>query len=287
METYELRYFAAVAATENLHRAAAALAVSPGSLSKAVARLEAELGVKLFERIRRNVRLTADGRILRERATTILRLEEAARIELQGTRAGFQVRFAGPEVLLAKAGPDIARAIRTHFPDARFTFQAGTEADAERAIARGEAQIGLTTADVPPELTTKHLFAVAFQTCVGSGHPLFKAAKAGKVVPVVDVLRHGFVCPDRPILGLTAKRQSPDGWRDDKFPRRVDYVADSLRLIEELVVGGDAVAYLPDYHVAQIDVAVLKISGCPYSCTQSAKLFARDPHEAGWLNRLF
>lgn len=287
METYELRYFAAVAAAENIHRAADALAVSPGSLSKAVARLEAELGVKLFERVRRNIKLTSDGRTLQARAATILQLEEAARIELQGGRAGFQVRLVGPEILLAKMGPSLAREVSSRYPEARFNFQTCTEVAAERAVANGEASLGLTTGDAPAGLHIKRLFDVTFQTCVGRGHPLFKMAKAGKIVPVAEVLRHTFVCPDRPIMGLTSKRQSPDGWRDDKFPRRIKYVADSLQLVEELVVNGDAVAYLPDYYVAQISVAVLKISGCPYACTQTAKLMARDLEQAVWLKWLF
>lgn len=287
METYELRYFAAVAATENVHRAAEALAVSPGSLSKAVSRLEAELGVQLFERVRRNIRLTSEGRILQERAATILRLEEAARVELQGGRAGLSVRLVGPEILLARCGPALARQIRARHPKARCRFQAMTEAEAERAVTNGEAQLGFTTGDVLPGLAVKRLFDVTFLTCVGRAHPLFKAAKSGKPVPVARVLRHAFVCPDRPILGLTGKRQSPDGWRDDKFPRRIDFVADSLQLVEELVVHGDAVAYLPDYYVEQIPVAVVRIDDCPYSCTQTAKMIARAPEAAAWLARLF
>jgi len=31
----------------------------------------------------------------------------------------------------------------------------------------------------------------------------------------------------------------------------------------------------------------LKISGCPYTCTQTAKLIARDPEQASWLKALF
>ncbi|MCX6126924.1 MAG: LysR family transcriptional regulator, partial [Proteobacteria bacterium] len=75
METFELKYFLGVARSENVNLASKTLAVSPGSLSKAIARLESELGVKLFSRIGRNIRLTAEGRHLLERASEILRLE--------------------------------------------------------------------------------------------------------------------------------------------------------------------------------------------------------------------
>lgn len=287
METYELRYFVAVAKTENIHRAATAMSVSPGSLSKAIARLETELGVKLFDRIRREIKLTSDGRLLQQRASTILQLEEAARIEIQGGRAGFQVRFAGPEILLARSGVGITREIRKRHAEAKFTFIPCTEADADRAVVNGDAHLGLTTADISSELSVKKLFRVSFKTCVGATHPLFKAAKSGKNLPISEVLGYDFVCPDKPIMGLVGKYQSTDGWRDDKFPRRIGYVADSLQLVQELVVSGNAVAYLPDYYVEQIQVATLSISDCPYSCNQTVKLFARDPKRTSWLNHLF
>ena len=58
METFELHYFLSVARFENVHRAAEHAAVSPASLSKAISRLEEELGAKLFARQGRNIVLT-------------------------------------------------------------------------------------------------------------------------------------------------------------------------------------------------------------------------------------
>ena len=57
METFEIRYFLAAAATENLQTAAQALSLSPPAISRAISRLETELGVKLFNRVGRNIEL--------------------------------------------------------------------------------------------------------------------------------------------------------------------------------------------------------------------------------------
>ncbi len=81
--------------------------------------------------------------------------------------------------------------------------------------------------------------------------------------------------------------QVPDGWRDDIFPRRIGFVTSSLKLIEDLVSAGMAIAYLPDYLVAKIQALPLKISGCPYTCRQDIKLVAKNPRDVGWLTELF
>lgn len=62
MTITQLRYFIVAAQTENLLKAAAALYVSQSSLSKNIAALEKELGVELFDRNGKNLRLNEAGR---------------------------------------------------------------------------------------------------------------------------------------------------------------------------------------------------------------------------------
>ncbi|MCX6126925.1 MAG: LysR substrate-binding domain-containing protein, partial [Proteobacteria bacterium] len=201
--------------------------------------------------------------------------------------ADLQVRVAGPEVLLAKVAPIIIAQIRKTKPKAKFIFLGRGEAEAERLVRNNEVHFALTTSEVPSDLSSKKLFDTIFSTVVGHEHPLYKFAKAGKIVPVADVLQYPFVSIDAPILGGTGKSQSLDGWRDDKFPRRIDFVVSSLRLLEELVENATAIAYLPAYFAEQIEVGVLKISNCPYSCKQTVRLFCRDHKQAGWMSQLF
>src|SRR5262244_2910319 len=75
MELRHLRYFVAVAEMENVSRAATQkLHVAQPSLSRQIRDLEDEVGVPLFERTSKSVRLTDAGRVFLEEARAILKL---------------------------------------------------------------------------------------------------------------------------------------------------------------------------------------------------------------------
>jgi DNA-binding transcriptional LysR family regulator len=287
MEMFELKYFFEVAKIENVHRASEKLRVSPGSLSKAIARIEDELGAKLFSRDGRNIRLTDPGKLLKLRAAEILRMEESARMEISGHQGRIQAVIAGPEVLLSKMGIDLVGGLRKKYPSATFEFHACDEERALEEVSSGSAHLALVTGEVSPDLTGKILAETKFVTVVGEGHPLYPRAKAGKSVPVEEVLKHPFVSPSRPILGKVGLKQSLDGWRDDQFTRNVAYLTTSLKLLETFVTEGHAIAYLPEYYADQLKVLTLKVTGCPYSCAQKIKLVARRPKQVSWIHPLF
>lgn len=76
MELRVLNYFLAIAREENFTRAAQQLHVTQPTLSRQIANLEQELGVKLFRRSNHNIVLTEDGMILKRRVQELLTLAE-------------------------------------------------------------------------------------------------------------------------------------------------------------------------------------------------------------------
>ncbi len=79
MEVNQLRYVCAIADTGNFSRAAERCRIAQPSLSQQVQKLEDDLGVKLFDRLGRSIRLTEGGRAFIPRARAILEQLDAAR----------------------------------------------------------------------------------------------------------------------------------------------------------------------------------------------------------------
>jgi DNA-binding transcriptional LysR family regulator len=86
LDLRQLRYFVAVAESENVGRAAEQLHISQSPLSRQIMQLEAQLGLRLFERARQRVRLTAEGHEFLREAHELL--VQAERLETRGRRLG-------------------------------------------------------------------------------------------------------------------------------------------------------------------------------------------------------
>lgn len=287
MEIFELRYFMAVAQTENVNRAAEQIHVSSGSLSKAIARLEEELQTPLFFKSGRGIRLTPEGRILKKKAAQILQMEEDARFELKGKEAGsLNVYIASEEILQTSFGVKLAKIVNELFPKARLQFLIRGEPRAIEQVMDGEAHLALITGDAPGRVASKILARVEFKTCASKNHPLVRKY-GSRAIPVEEILKFPFVSPYSAILGRIAKSSSIDGWRDDKFPRQIKYKVCGLKLMENLIQEGEALGYLPDYFIESAGLVPVQVSGCPYSCHQTIRVIAKDPSELGWLGKLW
>jgi DNA-binding transcriptional LysR family regulator len=287
MEIFELRYFLAVAQNENVHRASEDLNVSTGSLSKAIARLQDELGVSLFYKQGRNIRLTPEGLLLKKRAALIVQLEEDAKIELGGKKGTLNVVISAEEILHTHFGIQLSESINKVYAHSRFQFLNRVEAKVIQQVEDGEAHFGILTGEVPQGLKSKILTKVEFKTCSSTKHPLFKKYSTSAKIPVDEVLKFPFVSPESAMLGQISTSASLDGWRDDKFPRQIRYRASGLKIMEKLLQKGSALAYLPDYYVNELDLVSLNVTGCPYSCQQTVKLICKDPEALGWMRQVW
>jgi DNA-binding transcriptional LysR family regulator len=125
MELKQLKYFVAVAELEHFGKAAEVLHVVQPALSRQVKQLEDEIGVELFERMPRGVRLTAAGKALLEQGRALLsdadRMVLKTRLVGEGKSGYLRIGFADGATY-GPAMPTILRQFRSQSPDVVLTL---------------------------------------------------------------------------------------------------------------------------------------------------------------------
>ncbi len=122
MEMHQLRYFQIIAKTQNYHQAADLLNVSQPALTKAIHKLEAELGVTLFDRIGRNIRINQNGELFLKRVTSSLqelKLGINELHQLQNPKHGI-IRIAFIQTLGTSIVPILLSAFRKSYPNVKI-----------------------------------------------------------------------------------------------------------------------------------------------------------------------
>jgi DNA-binding transcriptional LysR family regulator len=145
MTLQQLHYVLAAIEHGSFSAAAESLHLAQPSLSEQVRRLEAELGVALFQRVGRGLVLTEAGRALRPHAEAALAAVErgreaaAAIRELRGGLAAFGT-FGTARTYL---GTDLVEDFRASHPDVRVRIVGQNSSDTVDAIRSGELEAGL------------------------------------------------------------------------------------------------------------------------------------------------
>jgi LysR family transcriptional regulator, hydrogen peroxide-inducible genes activator len=170
MELHQLRYFCAIAETGSFSRAAQQSHVSQPSLSQQILKLENELGVRLFDRLGRTVRLTELGSAFLPRARAVLRDVEAARSDVveRKTSVGGPlcvgvIPTIGPYFL-----PSVLASFSRKYPQARVTIVEEITPLLLERLRAGTMEVAIVALPLrvrnhefkPFPLTTEKLYAV-------------------------------------------------------------------------------------------------------------------------------
>lgn len=241
----QLEYYLALAERLNFREAAESCLVSQPALSSQIAQLEGNLGVKLFERTKRVVRLTAEGEHLLARAKEVVNasdgLVDLARSlgePLAGPLRLGAIPTVGPYLL-----PKVLPRVRETHSDLKLFLREDTTGNLLEQLEAGEQDILLLAIDVPlGNVATMPLFSDPFLVGMPAGDPL--AAK--------DELELGDLV-DRDVLLL----EEGHCLRDQTLPLceasgasdEIGFRASSLSTVTQMVAGGMGITLLPELAV--------------------------------------
>ncbi|WP_127537115.1 LysR family transcriptional regulator [Paenibacillus illinoisensis] len=172
MELLQLKYFLEVARLEHMTEAARSLHVTQSSLSKTIGRLEEDLGVPLFDRVGRKLRLNEFGSrfyLRAERALFELEQGEQEISDLSSPEHG-TLELA---VTTASTLPQILREFRNKRPDIQFHVQMLTTQEMVTLLHRGEVDFCLSSPPIRGEdIECQIMFVDPILVAVPKGHRL-------------------------------------------------------------------------------------------------------------------
>lgn len=259
-----MRYVVAVAETNSFTRAAERCLVVQSALSHQIARLERELGARLFDRTSRRVRLTPAGAAFLSAARQCLEAAERAAAEVAAAVGEVRGRLA-VGLIPTVAAVDVPGALRTfrrRYPEVRVGLKVGASEDLADQVRDGGldvAFLGLpTTAPAPRGVAARALARDRLVAVVAPDHPL-----AGE--PTLDLRRlSSEVFVDLPV-GTAGRAQSDLAFAAAGLTRDVAFEVTTADLfMARLVAQGLAIALLPSLYVPQLTgVVTIEVTDAP------------------------
>lgn len=258
MDLNALQAFVAVARSGSFSTAAESLYLTQPAVSKRIAVLEDQLGVRLFDRVGRRVGLTEAGEVLLPRARRLLeQADDLTRVlgnlagEIRGTLSMATSHHIGLHRL-----PPVLRDYTRRYPDVRLDIHFMDSETACRAVQTGDLQLAIVTLppDEPPGgLLLETIWVDRLCFAIAPDHALAGVERPG----VADLARHPAVLPSastytRSILERAMHRHGAN--------LQVGMTTNYLETLKMLVSIGLGWSLLPE-RMLDAEVVVLPVTG--------------------------
>lgn len=251
MELSELKYFYEVAKTEHLTKASDTLHISQPALTKTIKNLEEELGVKLFYKDGRRIRLNEYGRFLKEKLEPILKEIDLlpASIEklIDLSQNVIVVNVLAASTLIT----DIIIEFKKKHPDVVFRMlQKESEKNYDILVTTNA-----TVPDNPVHIKTRGIIEEKIYVAVPKNSDLARLDS----VRLSELAGHDFIA----LSGSRRFRPLCDAYCEYAgFTPQVVFESDSLIAVKNLISAGIGVSFWPEFSWGKIDghnIKLLKI----------------------------
>ncbi len=237
METRRLRLLLELSRLGSMRAVADEMGVTTSTVSQQIAALARETGATLIEPDGRRIRLTPAGRRLAEHSVTILAAVEAARLDLDpgGEPAG-TLRVSGFATAIRRSLLPIIAHLREHHPRVQVSILEHEPFEQFALLAGDDIDLALTydynlaPATFDPGVTARPLWTVAWSLGV-------PAEATGSDFRDRDWIVNSRNTADEDVVRTLASIAG--------FTPRVVHQADSLALVQDLIVAGLGVGMLP------------------------------------------
>ncbi|CAM4297250.1 LysR family transcriptional regulator [Paenibacillus macerans] len=274
MELLQLQYFQTVARLEHMTKAAQELHIAQPALSKTIARLEQDLGVPLFDRQSRQIRLNHFGRAFLKKVDLALNVLEEGRKEvadLAGTERG-SIHLATNN--LGRITSAIS-AYRTEHPEVNFRILQTPPASMEELVnllENGEVDLCFTAASIDhPDIREQPVLDAEVFLAVPPGHPLERRSS----IRLEEVAAEPFI---EYKTGHPFRKINASFCREAGISPNIVCEVDEPSALGSLVQAGLGVAFMP---------ACRKDETPPYKMLRLETPVCRRVFRIAWLERRY
>ncbi len=239
MELDQLRYFTRVAELGNFTRAAEELHVSQSALSRAIQRLEEELGRPVFERKARTVALTDAGTLVYARAQQVLTIIEDTKAELVDDGQSGRLRLGAIPTVAPYFLPGLLQQFSQQLPRATLLVQEETTDHLIKRCQDGDLDLAILAFPIPARhLDVEELFDEELFLVLPPEHALLarQQIRLSDLEPYPFVLLDEAHCLSETITSFCRQRQF--------HPVAVERTS-QLTMVQELVSLSHGISMIP------------------------------------------
>lgn len=243
MELRQITYFIEVAKREHMTEAAEALHVAQSAVSRQIDNLEKSLGVDLFIREGRSIRLTPIGKVFLEQMERAMKVINDAKqvIEEYTDPERGTVHIGFPSTLASYMMPTAISAFRKEYPDVHFDLHQQSYVDLKKSVVKGEVNIALI-APVPQtkdKIKSTILFSENIVALLPLNHPLARH----DFIYLSDLRDEAFILFQEPSMlrDIVVRHCKQQG-----FEPKVAFEAKDIDVIKGLVSAGLGISLVPE-----------------------------------------
>lgn len=243
MEFARLEAFLEAAGRGSFRRAADALLLSQPSVSARVQALEDEVGVPLFHRTARGVRLTDMGRTFLPFAQRSIETLRRGREVLESVRQASVgvLNMATARVVGTYVLPEILQRFHGLYPETNLHIKVGGSTDVLQMVVDEEVQLGLARLMQHPDVDALHLYDEEAVLVVHPSHPF----AGGGVAAMYQVAQEPLIVYDPGDPGSSYFQFINRVCRDAGVTPKIEMNLDSVEAAKNMVQLGLGISFLP------------------------------------------
>jgi len=234
-----LKYIDAVARTRSFRAAAEAISITPSALNRRIIAIEEELGVELFERTSKGVRLNSAGELfvqhIRSQMADLERVKSRI-ADLKGMRLG-HVRIAATPEFARNFLPAEIQKYRTQFPGVSFEVQISNRVSAESALTEQTSDLAIILE--PAKTGELHSLVDHGQQIHCLMRPDHKLAKR-KLIGLMECLEYDLLLPAR---GNGIREMLETATAAKRLVINPAIESNNLSLLEQVASKGDGIGF--------------------------------------------